>query len=225
MNPITNPKNNKFIRIISLIAISIGTFIVIVFLISSKVFPDIRFFDLLFVPVELRTPIDHEKSLGVEIDNFSFLKARKLDSMITESIKAQLEYYSTEKDEDLDKVKDLYLPEAFEKYKEDVKRENITAKETQKYYKDEKIKFGTGMQSYDKIGRIRFSSLRTYKGVPDRIGVMNLVVFKGGNINNLTQLFIFKNVNGEWKIEKQSEMIESTGIVEDYLIQQIKDGK
>lgn len=195
------------------------------FFISSKIFPNYSFFDLLFVPVELRTTLEHQKALGIETAKISGAEVKKLDSMINESVKAQLEYYSTEKDDSLDKVKDLYLPEAFEKYKGDAKTYATDNKEIQKYYKDEKIKFGTGTQSYDKMGQVKFSSPRTYKGLPDRIGIMNLIMFKGGNINNLTQLFIFKNVNGEWKIEKQGEMNANPDVDEKISVQEVKDGK
>ncbi len=206
MNPITNPKN---IKIIFLVTISMGVFIIIIFLISSKIFPEFKFFDLLFVPVELRTTIEHQKALGIETASISYWQEKKLDSMINDSIKAQLEYYSTEKDESLEKIRNLYLPNGFEQYKEDVKF-------YANYPESKNL-------AYDKIEQIKFSKPVIYKVLPGRIGIMNLVKFD--NVNPIEQVFIFKNINGEWKIEKQRKISANPNVDEDILVQEIKDGK
>lgn len=211
MNPVTNPKNKKIIKIISLIAVLAGVFIIILFFISSKVFPDYSFFDLLFVPVELRTTLEHQKALGIETAKISGAEVKKLDSMINESVKAQLEYYSTEKDDSLEKVRNLYLPSGFEQYKKDVK--------FYASYPDSKNIF------YNKIENVKFNKPVTYQVLPGRIGIINLISFKDKYTNNLEQLFIFQNINGEWKIERQREIAATPDIDENILIQEINNEK
>lgn len=204
------PINNKLIKIIPLIVISISIITIILSYISSNFF-HYRLFDLLFIPVELRTTVEHQKALGVETAKISSTEEEKLDSMINESVKAQLEYYSTEKDESLEKVKNLYLTNEFEHYKEYAKI-NAGYPEIKK-------------QSYDKIEQIKFSKPVTYKVLPNRVGIINFIKFKDYYTNNLEQLFIFKNINGEWKIEKQREIVATPDVDEDILIQEIKNEK
>lgn len=150
----------------------------------------------------------HWKNLGIEIPELSSADEKKLYLMIIESIKAQSEYYST-KEESAEKVKDLYLPEMFTQYKKDIK--------------DESVQFGSNF--YDKIEKVRFSKPRAYKDLSDRIGIITHIEFIDHYTNNYTSLFIFKNVNGVWKIEKQSKIIVRLDFEESWLIKEIKDGK
>lgn len=235
MNTITNPINNKFIQILKIIGLSL-LIIMIIFIASVEFFPDNSFagnpkdlsfldkaaaklkkigvFDLIFGEINFRTSKEHQEALGIETAKISGAEEKKLDSMIDESIKAQLEYYSMENNESFEKVKNLYLPYGFEQYKEYVKREAG-------YDDDTRSK----SQRYDKIEQVKFSKPRTYKVLPDRIGIMNLVKFKGEYINVLEQVFIFININGDWKIEKQREIATITNLDENMLIQEIKDRK
>ncbi|MDF1498257.1 MAG: hypothetical protein P1P85_02795 [Patescibacteria group bacterium] len=221
------PTDKKFVKIIALIVVLISAVIIVLSCASNKFFHEYKFFDLLFVPIELRTTIEHEKTLGIETAKISYRKEKKLDLMIKESIKAQLEYYSTEKDENLEKVKDLYLPDGFEQYKEFTKEKVSSLKSF--LNKDSSYnKIVSETFSYNNIKTIKFSQPRTYKGLPDRIGIINYVNFinNPGAIDSvLSRIFIFKNINGEWKIEKQKEILIRTEWAEESLIQEIKDGK
>ncbi len=227
--------NKKIVKILKIVILSFSA-IIVIFIASVEFFPDnsyngdqknlgfidkaaaqlqrIGVFDLVFGEMSFRTSKEHQETLGIQTAKISNAEKKKLNSMIDETVKAQLEYYSTRKEESLEKVKDLYLTKEFDEYKEDAK---IGAD----YFDDTKSE----IQSYDRIDKMKFSEPRTYKDLPDRIGVMNFVKFKGDYVNNLVRLFIFKNINGEWKIEKQREFFAPTDVEEDMLIQKIKDGK
>lgn len=220
MNSITNPVNNKFIKIFKRITLIFLT-IIIVFVALFVIFPEsvgntlskVGFFDLVFGDKNFRTSAEHQKALGIKTANMSGKEEKELNSMINESIKAQLEYYSTEKDESLEEVKNLYLAEEFERYKEYVKL----------YASFQQAK--NGNQSYDKIEKIKFSPPRTYKDLPDRIGIITFIKFNYNYnySNDITQIFIFKNINGEWKIEKHIEVNIQLGATEASLIEEIID--
>lgn len=236
-----DPINNKFIKIVSLV----GIIIITLAFISNKVFlnnktsnlpsgnttPQISNVETKKVDAMIneaiktqldRTPTgkeddfvfnmgttqEHWKNLGIENAKISGVEEKDLYLITIEIIKTQLEYYSTKKEESLNKVKNLYLPEEFEQYKKDA---GIS------FYIDSNI------QNYEKIKTIKFSKPRTYKDLPDRIGIITYINFVDEYTNNLTQLFIFKNINGEWKIEKQDEITIRVDIEENTLIQEIKD--
>ncbi len=246
-------KNKRNFKIISLLTILISVFIIILFFVSNRIFPEInnsqqkldneitktsgaeeKKVDTMinedikaqldrnptgkeeeFVTSSLGSSQNHWKDLGIENAKIPGAEEKNLYLMTVESVKAQLEYYSTKKEESLDKVKSLFLPEAFAQYKEYVKREaDINSSKK-------------GIQSYGKIETIEFSKPRSYKDLPDRVGIITSVkfVFIADNTNNLASLFIFKNVNGEWKIEKQDEIIVRLDATENILIKEIKDGK
>lgn len=245
------PKNKKFVKIISLIAILIGTVIIISSYNSSKIFPiskspnisvesvkpqiidaeekkvDAMIDELIKAQLErssaskeyvadhlVETTSNHWKNLGIKNAEISSAEEKKLYLMTVESIKAQLKYYSTEKDESLEKIKNLYLPEAFMQYKEYVKQEEVYLNDTEKVN-----------QSYNMLRTIEFSKPRAYKDLPDRIGIIADVKFIDYYTDNLYPFFIFKNINGEWKVEKQKERDIRSDLLEDMIIQEIRDGK
>ncbi len=152
------------------------------------------------------TTQDHWKNLGIENAKMSSAKEEKLYLITVELIKAQLEYYSANKDDVLEKVQDLYLPESFAQFKEYIKGESGE--------RDAR----SGNQTYNKIKSIKFSKPRSYKDLPDRIGIITYVEFITADTNNLGQLFIFKNVNNKWKIEKQDKIIVRLDAEENVLI-------
>ena len=170
--------------------------------------------------MDLGTTQEHWKELGIENAQMSSEEEERLYLMTVESVKAQLTYLSTRKDESLEKAEDLYLMEEFEKYKE-----NIKSGGGYQLYGGVYQSAGNEYQFYNEIKTIKFSKPRMYNGLSGRIGILNYVEFNDSNANHLTQIFIFKNINGEWKIEKQSEIIVRLDISEDGLIQEIKDGK
>lgn len=207
---LTNKKNFK---IIAFVIALLGVIFLILSYLSGK-FLDYRFPDLLLVPIELQTTIEHEEALGVKTAKISRAEKKELESMINESVKAQLEYYSTEKEESLEKVKDLYLPDGFEEYKEYAKRKLA-------YFYDARSE----KQSYEKMGQLKFSKPRTYKDLPGRVGVISFAKFidnYGNTYSTLNPIFIFKKINGEWKIEEQTR-ISRKEMTEESLIQKIKD--
>lgn len=247
------PENKKKIKIISLLLILIGILIIILFYVYSKVFPVYKFSGLSsgntnsqisgseekkvdsmideaikaqinrtpegkeeeFILNKLGTTQEHWKDLGIANAKISGEEEKNLYLMTIESIKAQLEYYSTKKEESLDKVKSLFLPSAFAQYKEYVKQEAVLNNSKK------------GIQSYGKIETVEFSKPRVYKDLSGRVGIVTSIefFFIADNTNNLASLFVFKNINGEWKIEKQKEIIVRLDVEENMLIQKIKDGK
>jgi hypothetical protein len=206
-----NIKISRIIKLLFLTISIIGIIAVIILSYVSEKHFDYRLFDLIFIPIELRTPLSHEKALGVETAKISSEEENKLYSMINESIKARLDYYSSEKEKELEKVRDLYLPEEFEKYKED-------AKKGLRYFYDTRNE----KQSYEKIEDMKFSKPRVYKSLEDRIGVINLVRFESEYINNIYQILIFKKINGRWVIEQEKEIDFRLDNAEYNLIQKIK---
>lgn len=240
-------KNKRSSKIISLLAISIGAFVIVLSFVSGRVFLEInsnpknsnigiiktpsaeeKKADSIineaiktqleryptdkeeeFAISDLGSSQNHWKDLGIENAKISGTEEKNLYLMTIKLIKAQSEYYSTKKEESLEKVKDLYLPKAFEQFKKDIKDESGQL----------------GSQFYNKIEKIKFSKPRSYKDLPGRIGIITHIEFIDHYTNNYTPLFIFKNVNGEWKIEKQSEVVVRLAEEEDWLIKEIKDGK
>lgn len=216
MNQIFNKLIKLLIPIIMLVLLVVNVLIV-----SFVFFPDttgtvlskIGFFDLLFGDTNFRTSTEHQKTYGIETAKISNEEEKKLNSMVVDSIKAQLEYYSTAKDESLEKVKNLYIPEEFETYKKYVKL----------YAGFQEAK--SGNYSYDKIEKIKLSPPRAYKILPDRVGIITFIKFNHKDSNSITQIFIFKNINSEWKIEKQIEVNIQLGETEAGLIEQILDSQ
>ncbi len=211
---------NKFIKIFIPIVL-LALLIINVLIASATLFPEttgvtlskIGFFDLLFGNEHFNTSAEHKKIYGIETAKISNEEKEKLNGIIEESIKAQMEYYSTKKVESLEKAKDLYLPEAFEQYKEYVKQEAGL-------YDAE-----SGNQAYDKIKTKKFSLPRIYKVLSDRIGIISVIRFTDEQTNSIIQISILRNNNGEWKIEKQSEIDFQTEWTESYLIDQIIDSQ
>ncbi len=143
------------------------------------------------------TSAKHNEALGIETAKISEEETKKLNEIIEKVIRAQEEYNSTKKEESLDKVKDLYLPGVFETYREESKK--LTT------FYDRSIT--------DTVETLKFSSPRTYKNLSDRIGIISLIEFSfSQNLDawprGILQVFIFKNINGEWKIEKQKNVAE-----------------
>ena len=208
------PTNKKLIKILTFIVALLGIIILILSYLSNKFF-DYRFPDMLLAPIELQTTIENEKALGVKTAKISRAEKKELESMINKSVKAQLEYYSTEKEESLEKVKDLYLPDGFEEYKKDAKRKLA-------YFYDTRSE----KQSYEKMGQLKFSKPRTYRDLPGRIGVISFAKFidnHGNTYSTLNPIFIFKKINDEWKIEKQTRISSPKEMTEKSLIQKIKN--
>lgn len=210
------PINKKLIKILTLVIVLLGVIILILSHLSNKFF-DYKFPDMLLAPIELQTTIEHEKALGVKTAKISRAEKKELESMINKSVKAQLEYYSTEKEESLEKVKNLYLPDGFEEYKEDAKRKLA-------YFYDTRSE----KQSYEKMEQLKFSKPRTYRDLPGRVGVISFAKFiddHGNTYSTLNPIFIFKKIDGEWKIEKQTGVSVRNEWSEESLIQKIKNGK
>lgn len=206
------PANKKLIKILTFIVALLGVIILILFYLSNKFF-DYRFPDMLLAPIELQTTTEHEEALGVKTARISRAEKKELESMINKSVKTQLEYYSTEKEESLEKVKDLYLPSGYKEYKEYAERELA-------YFYDTRSE----KQSYEKMEQLKFSKPRTYRDLPGRIGVISFARFEGKYINNnLDQIFIFKKIDGEWKIEEQTGVVVRNEWSEESLIQKIKN--
>ncbi|MDP3057164.1 MAG: hypothetical protein Q8N37_01405 [bacterium] len=183
--------NKKLITIIIGIALVVGVlmFFVVQLQTSSDTYGLLE--PILGVKV-FNTSEKHNKSLGIETAKISEEEIKKFNGIIEKIIKAQEEYNSTKKEESLEKVKNLYLPGVFEAHKEESKR-LIT-----RY----------PLEVNDTIGTLKFSLPRIYKNLFDRIGIISLVDFSfsqelDGWPGIILQVFIFKNVNGEWKIEKQ----------------------
>lgn len=205
--------NQKFIKLIIVgLLITASAFIALFIFFPNTVgntLEKIGFFDSLFGDANFRTSAEHQKIYGIETAKISSEEREKLNGIVKESIKAQLEYYSTKNDGSLEKVKNLYLPEEFDKYKEYVKREaGLHDAES-------------GNQTYDKIEIKKFSPPRTYKVLPDRIGIMSFLRFSDKQTNTILQIFILKNNNDDWKIEKREEVLVQTEGVEAGLIKQI----
>lgn len=170
--------------------------------------------------IGLGTTSDHWKKLGIDNAGISSEEEKNLYQIVAEAVKAQLKYSASKKEESLEGVKNMYLSEEFEQYKKAIMDDGgyhasgaVYHIPTDEYYYISDIK------------TIRFSKPRIYGGLPDRIGVINYVEFNDSSANSLAQIFIFKNVNSEWKIEKQRETIARFDLDEDSLIREIKDGK
>jgi hypothetical protein len=170
--------------------------------------------------IGLGTTQHHWKDLGIENPKISSEEEKSLYLITVEAVKAQLEYSAVKNDKFLEEVINLYLPEEFERYKGAIKSTGGYRPDGATYqtYKDE-------YQFYNEIKTIKFSKPRIYEGLPDRIGIINYVEFNDSKANRLTQIFILKNVNSEWKIEKQTELFGALSSEEDNLIGEIKDGK
>lgn len=170
--------------------------------------------------IGLGTTPNHWKELGIDNAEISSEEERDLYQMVAEAVKAQLKYSASKKEESLEEVKNLYLSEEFEQYKRGIIDDGG--------YRASGTVYHIPTDEYYYIGdikTIRFSKPRIYGELPDRIGVLNDFEFSSQGVNNLVQIFIFKNVNGEWKIERQRETVTRLDLDEDSLIKEIKDGK
>lgn len=186
--------NKKIIQIIVIIAGILLTAGVLFFLIAQLQTPSDTYG--LLEPIlgvkNFNTSTEHKKALGIKTANISEEERIKIIAVIKEVVKAQEEYNLSKKEESLDKVKNLYLPGIFEVHREEAK------KLTTFYASD----------ITDTVETLKFSSPRIYKDLPDRIGIINNIVFSFSQEadvwpRDILQIFIFKNTNKGWKIEKQ----------------------
>ncbi len=199
--------NQKFIRIIKLVTGLIFTVSVLFFLMIQLQTPTDSYG--LLEPIlgvkNFNTSAEHKKALGIETANISEEEKKKLDGMIEEVIRAQEEYNATKKEKSLDKIKNLYLPEVFETHKEEAK----------------KLITNYPVGAEDSKETLKFSSPRTYKDLSSRVGIISYIDFSFSQYldawpRGILQVFIFKNTNGEWKIEKQQ--------VSNSMAEKIKEG-
>lgn len=146
-------------------------------------------FDLLMRDRSFITSAEHREKFGIETTKLSSSDESRLHEIIKEIVNTEAQYYETRKEDDIEKVKDLFmLNERYEQFKEDVKVDSNSYKRVN-----------------GKIRKIKFSNPRKYKGLDDRIGILSHTKFDISNSSassdTLLQLYVFKRVDNEWKIE------------------------
>ncbi len=170
-----------------------------------------------------QTPKEHLERFGIEIIELPLKDERKLHSMIGKAIVAGFRYYETEKEEEFEKVKSFFLPEEYERMKENINR----------LIKLEKIWKGIECKADTEFSKIKFSQIGRYKELENRIRISTSIllpfsspdVFGSGCSTGFGYIFIFKQVDNEWKIEKIRGIGPSPlEIEEQYIIQEIKEG-
>ncbi|NAS88307.1 hypothetical protein C4E24_00975 [ANME-1 cluster archaeon AG-394-G21] len=144
------------------------------------------------------TSIEHRKRLGIEIVKLSSSEEQELHSMIEEVIKEGFSYYDTGKEKEFEVVRDLFLPEEYERVKLEIDR----TREKREMWEGEDCKVPI------EISEKKFSQPRKYKELNNRIGIIIIIPFispdflGSGCIAKPKYIFIFKKMNNEWKIEK-----------------------
>jgi len=132
---------------------------------------------------------------GLGFADLSLKEEKEIRNIIKKAFAGQWNYYYDKDENKLDKfIKDLYLPEEYLLFKEEIKE---TLKHNQEQY--EYINF-TKEDVPDFIKKIEFSKFRKYRNLDDRVGVM--AGFSGRNSLSM-QYFLFRKVNDQWKIERE----------------------
>ncbi|MFZ2969627.1 MAG: hypothetical protein WA063_00615 [Minisyncoccia bacterium] len=130
---------------------------------------------------------EYQKSIGLSIVNLSAVKDKEIKNILKSTLEKQRSHYN---DENLDKIdeliKDLYLPEGYQGFKEQMKLEKEDRKQHGSYIESTPDAVASYMKN------IKFSKFRKYDGLGDRIGII------AGS-----HYFLFKGVNGKWLIEKE----------------------
>jgi len=152
-------------------------------------------FDLLMGDRSFITSAEHRERFGIETAKLSSNDENKLHEMIKKIVDAQTKYYETEKEENLEKVKSLFVSDKeFNQFKEILKMDGDSYKGGY-----------TEILGYGDMKETKFSSPRKYKGLDDRIGILSYTKFNNSNpssaFDTLPQFYIFKRMNNEWKIE------------------------
>ncbi len=145
------------------------------------------------------TSKEYKKELEIEIIDMSSEENQIFHSMIEKIIDAEFRYYNTGDEKEFEKVKNLFLPEEYERSKRKINSVKTSDdKEFENYY-----------TIPDKITEIKFSEPRTYKDLEGRIGIISSIFKKNPENTNDKyysgkpyHIFIFKQVNNKWKIEK-----------------------
>ncbi len=146
-------------------------------------------FDLLMRDRSFITSAEHREKFGIGTAKLSSSDENRIHKMIKEIVNTEAQYYKTGKEENIEKVKGLFiLDERYEQFKEVLK------------FNDDSYGKING-----KIKKIKFSSPRKYKGLNDRMGILSHTKFDISNSSAssdiLLQLYIFKRVDNKWKIE------------------------
>lgn len=163
--------------------------------------------------------LELEKELGVEEVQLPSKDAEIIHTMIEKAIKASWHYYVTNEDKELESIKGLYLIKEYEKVISEILREKTLKSPC----------LNPPPPSYVKIPRIEFSKFRRYKGLKDRIGVISKVPefepleFSGGCERQLIYIFLLRQIDGDWKIEKQQKVLLVWEEIEFELIKEIKE--
>lgn len=170
------------------------------------------------------TSREHMEKLGIENIKLSPEEEKTLHSIIEKAIKAGFRYYDTGEDKDIEPIKNIFLPEEYEIVKEDIKRTRVN----REVWEDENCKI------LIEIPETKFSQPRKYRDLENMIGIISdtdgpLPEFLGGGCGgSLYFIFVFKQVNGNWKIVKMwpvSIRLEwSEEVVIEKILREIKEG-
>lgn len=200
---------NKTVKMIGVI-ISVGIIFILLFTLADRFYPA----ELEKITNRLglsqidpfQTSQEYRERLGIDLIKLSSEDEKKLHSMIEEVIKTSFYSYNTKKEDGLEAVKNLFLPEEYERLKKGMEQ----AIEYQPELKKECDTF-KNCNIYNDIANlpeIKFSQPRKYRDLKDRVGIMSLMdivspnLFGQGSVASQYYIFIFRQVDSGWEIEK-----------------------
>lgn len=131
---------------------------------------------------------DPEDIIGVSLASLPVSEEKEIQEIIKKALEGQLlyRYYYKNEGEMDELIENLYLSEKYQQFKKGLK---------------EKYEYVSRENSLKEISyslkKIRFSKLRKYEDFNDRIGIIAKPEFGS------TYYFLFKKVNGQWKIERE----------------------
>lgn len=203
-----NFSNNRVVKAVGIIIV-IGIIFLVLFIFMSVFLPNQ--FEIMMKKTGLfnvdpfYTSAEYRQKLGVEIINTPVANEENLHSMIKKVYENGLNYFKTGNDENLKKTESYFLPEEYNELKQNIENGR---KECQ--YK--KVNRDSSLQCEEvsgfQLSETKFSVLRKYKDLPGRLGI--IAIAPVNSVNHVSppelglgyNIFIFKQKDNEWKIEK-----------------------
>lgn len=165
----------------------------------------------LFQVDPFKTNEDYRQRLGVEITSIPFSDEENLHSMIKNVYKNGLDYFNARDDKNFKKIESYFLSEEYERIKQGIENSKQECQKQKEQYKNEPSQWCEETSDF-LLEKTKFSQPRKYRDLPERIGIMVLipivspnyidVIVGGGGTSSQYHIFIFKQANNEWKIEK-----------------------
>lgn len=205
---------NKIIKAMGIIICFIMVFFLL-FTIIRKYYPN-EFGKVfkslgLFQVDPFKTSEEYRQRLGVEIISAPLFYEENLHLMIKNVYKKGLDYFNTGDNRNFKETESYFLPEEYERIKQGIEKSRQECQKQKEQYKNDSLHWCEEGADFS-LSEIKFSQPRKYRDLPERIGVMAIVpviysnyidvIIGGGGTSSQYHIFIFKQINNEWKIEK-----------------------